>query len=105
MLFIETPVFTRLIDSILSDEEYKDLQSVLVSNPLAGDLIPGGRGLRKIRWSLPGTGKSGGIRVIYYFYSREDHIYMLMPFKKSDQEDLTKDQLKKLTQYVKGGVL
>lgn len=74
MLFIETPVFTRLITAILSDEEYKNLQTILAINPLAGDLIPGGRGIRKIRWGIPGRGKSGGIRVIYYFQSQEGHI-------------------------------
>ena len=105
MEFIETDIFTKRIQEILSDEEYSYLQADLIKRPDAGSVIPGGRGLRKLRWSGSGKGKRGGIRVIYYLYLSEQQIYMIYPFKKSDQEDLTPDQLKILTQYVKGGVL
>ena len=65
MVFIETPVFTRLLKDTLSDEDYGALQQTLVERPEAGDLIKGGGGIRKVRWALPGRGKSGGIRVLY----------------------------------------
>ena len=105
MEFFETDIFTKRIQQILTDQEYSGLQAVLIKNPEAGPLIPGGRGLRKLRWSAEGKGKRGGMRVIYYFYLSEERIYMIYPFKKSDQADLSPEQLRTLTQYVKGGVL
>ncbi len=104
MEFIETDIFTKRIWEILTDSEYGLLQAALVRRPDSGKLIPGGRGLRKFRWASGGKGKSGGARVIYYLYA-EDKIYMIYPFRKSDQEDLTKEQLKALVQYVTRGVL
>lgn len=105
MEIIETPVFTRKIREFLPDNEYRKLQWVLVINPEAGSIIPGCSGLRKLRWAFPGSGKRGGLRIIYYWYSREGKIYMLSAYKKSEQEDLTRNQLKILTKYVKEGVL
>lgn len=81
------------------------MQASLILYPKAGQIIPGGNGLRKLRWAAGGKGKRGGIRVIYYFYLAEEIIYMIYSFRKSDQADLTKAQLKALTQYVEKGVL
>ena len=64
--FVETPPFTRLVAGYLSDEDYGELQSHLASHPHAGAVIPGSGGVRKLRWTLPGHGKRGGIRVIYF---------------------------------------
>lgn len=103
--FVETEIFTRRIVEMLPDCEYRDLQLFLIKRPDAGDLIPGGKGLRKIRWVSRSKGKSGGIRVIYYLHLKGRRIYMIYPYRKSDQEDLTPEQLKGLALYVKGGVL
>jgi hypothetical protein len=103
--FVETEIFTRRIAEMLSDQDYSALQRFLIKRPEAGDLIPGGRGLRKLRWSLRKKGKSGGLRVIYYLYLKDHRIYMIYPYKKSEQEDLTPEQLRNLALYVKGGVL
>lgn len=105
MEIIETPIFTKKINEVLSDDEYSELQRELVINPKAGALIPGGRGLRKLRWAISGRGKRGGLRVIYYWYTQDEKLYMLFPFKKSEQEDLTKEQMKMLIEYVKEGVI
>ena len=105
MELIETPIFTKKIVDLLSDDEYGELQWFLAINPEAGPVIPGGGGIRKLRWSIGGKGKSGGIRIIYYVYARDAKIYLLLQYKKSKQEDLTKEQLKMLHDYVKGGVL
>jgi len=105
MGIIETPIFTKRIVGVLSDEEYKRLQIALIMNPEAGSIIPGGGGLRKLRWSYSGIGKRGGLRIIYYLSKERESIYMLLPYKKSKQENLTREQMKILAEYIKGGVL
>jgi len=100
MVFIETSIFTTAIERFLPDESYRMLQSVLMLRPDAGSVIRGSGGLRKIRWSLPGSGKRGALRVIY-FWSPPDTIFMLFPYRKTDQEDLTPEQLKLLRKMVK----
>lgn len=67
MVFIETPTFTKTVTGLLTDEEYRLLQNELTLNPEAGDLIPGGGGIRKIRFAIQGKGKRGGGRLIYYW--------------------------------------
>jgi hypothetical protein len=66
MLFIETPVFTRQIKALVDDDAYGELQRLLGAHPEIGDLIEDTGGLRKVRMALPGRGKRGGARVIYY---------------------------------------
>ena len=75
-------------------------QVALMLRPDAGDLIPGGGGLRKVRWRLPGGGKSGGLRIIYYL-DMPDTVYLLAVYSKSEQADLTPDQLKTLRKLIK----
>ena len=101
MIFIETPIFTNDIQQLLSDEYYRELQHSLILNPEAGKLIQGSSGLRKIRWKLPGTGKRGSLRVIYYFDEPFETLYMLYVYKKSKQTDLTRKQVKILSNLVK----
>jgi len=100
MIFLETSVFTREINDLLPDESYRMLQTALMYRPDAGNIIRGGGGLRKVRWNLPGSGKRGALRVIYY-WDPPDTIYMLLPYKKTDQDDLTPEQLKFLRAMVK----
>jgi len=100
MIIIETPVFTRLITQLMHDDQYRELQERLIENPEIGDLIQGSGGLRKIRWKLAGRGKRGGVRVIYYWAVSAGQVRMLYVYSKSDQKDLTKDQLKVLRQLV-----
>ncbi len=101
MEFIETPTFTRLILELLTDDEYRELQNVLVENPERGDIIKGGGGIRKLRHALPGRGKSGGIRVIYYWIHRNDQVLMLLAYPKSRKDNLTDKEAAILRNYVK----
>jgi hypothetical protein len=101
MLFIETPIFTKLVIDLISDDEYRKLQLALVLRPEAGKIIPGSGGLRKIRWKISGSGKRGGLRLIYFWDVPDDIIYMLLIYKKSKQENLTPNQLKALRNLVK----
>ena len=73
-------------------------------NPGAGAMIKGSGGLRKIRWNLPGVGKRGALRVIYYF-DKPETIYMLFMYKKNKQEDLTPEQVKILKKTIKENLL
>ena len=100
MLFIETSIFTQEIKKLLPDDEYRQLQELLLLRPKAGNLIQGSGGLRKIRWNAPGMGKRGGLRLIYY-WNPPDTIYMLFPYQKNQQEDVTPEQLKILKGLVK----
>ena len=100
MLFIETPVFTRQLRELLPGDEYKNLQIALLLRPEAGPIIPGSRGLRKIRWGLPGKGKRGGARIIYYWDKATDRVYMLAAYPKNRQETLTSEQLRTLRKLI-----
>ena len=62
--FIEHPTFTKQIESLFEDDEYRRLQTDRAANPESGDVIPGLAGLRKLRWSAKGKGKRGGGRII-----------------------------------------
>jgi hypothetical protein len=100
--FRETAIFTRDVIALLSDEEYAELQGVLIVQPDAGDVIPGTGGLRKLRWSQKrrGKGKRGGVRVIYYWYVSGSLIYMLLAYSKDDQDDLTTAEKRLLARLV-----
>jgi hypothetical protein len=101
MEIVETSVFTRQIRDLLKDEEYIELQEKLVMNPLAGVVIPGSGGLRKLRWGVEGRGKSGGIRVIYYYVAPDDWIFMLAAYAKGAKSDLTAKEVAALKRLVK----
>lgn len=101
MEFIETSVFTKAVLTLLDDEEYRQLQYLLVSQPDKGDIIPGGGGIRKIRFGLQKRGKSGGVRVIYYWITEQSQIYLLLIYAKNKQENLTKEQTSILCELVK----
>jgi mRNA-degrading endonuclease RelE of RelBE toxin-antitoxin system len=100
VVILETSVFTRQVQDLLSDEEYRKLQAALVGKPTLGPLIRGSRGLRKVRWALPGKGKRGGVRVIYYWAAREEQLFMLLMYPKSERDDLTPSQLRLLRKLV-----
>ncbi|MCG7894845.1 MAG: type II toxin-antitoxin system RelE/ParE family toxin [Candidatus Thiodiazotropha taylori] len=100
MIIIETSVFTKLIKELLEDDEYRELQEALVNRPDLGDLIRGSGGIRKVRWNLKGTGKSGGVRVIYYWVVDDHHIRMLYVYPKGKQANLTKEQVAQLKAIV-----
>ncbi len=101
MEFIETPVFTRQVLNLLDDDEYRELQNVLLDDPEAGDVIKGGGGIRKIRFGIQGRGKSGGVRTIYFWKKAADQIFMLLIYSKSKKDTLTDTETEILRGYVK----
>ena len=95
MTVIETQSFLRTAKALVSDEERMDLIAYLAENPTAGDIMEGTGGVRKVRWARRGGGKSGGFRVIYYYYSE-----VIPLFEKSAKANLSaaeKNEMKKLT--------
>merc|ERR1712000_84625 len=100
MVFIETPIFTKVISELLSDTEYVALQETLISRPDMGPVMKNSGGIRKVRWKTSETGKSSGIRVIYYWITNEDKLFMLYAFAKSEQTTLSGKQLQALRDIV-----
>ena len=100
MVFRETRALSRRVDELLSDEDFRLMQVSLLLRPVQGSVIPGSGGLRKMRWALPGRGKSGGARIIYYWFVAESVIFLLSMYAKNEQADLSPQQLKLLRQAV-----
>ena len=98
MEFYEAPAFTRLLQEYLSDEEYRSLQYLLALNPELGDLMPGTGGFRKLRWAdqRRGKGRRGGLRVIYYYFSSDEQIWLMTLYGKNEADDLTPKEKKVL---------
>jgi mRNA-degrading endonuclease RelE of RelBE toxin-antitoxin system len=100
MKIIETSIFTKKVISLLSDEEYRNLQNELILNPEKGKIMRGSGGLRKMRWGISGRGKSGGVRIIYYWVKNKETILMLIVYPKNEQDNLTPSQMKILKSIV-----
>ena len=97
---VEMPEFQKRSERLLSKSERISIINYLAKYPASGDIMQGTGGIRKLRWSAQGKGKSGGVRVIYYWVVADDQLRMLYAYPKSEQEDLTKDQLAVLRKVV-----
>lgn len=100
MVFKETSIFTRQINELVNDDEYKELQNFLLKTPDAGAVIKGSGGIRKLRWKHGRQGKRGGFRLIYFWHVSEDVFLMLFAYPKNVQDNLTNEQLTVLKQVV-----
>jgi len=100
--FIETKLFTRLVQEYLSDDDYSKLQQALLADPEAGAIIPGSGGVRKLRWGVVGRGKRGGIRVIYFLRTRQGQIWMLTLYAKNVADSIPADVLKQIKDEING---
>jgi hypothetical protein len=95
--FVFLPEFEKQWKKLgLTDDDQKDLEAFLCEYPESGDLIQGTGGLRKLRWALPSTGKSGGARVLYIDFAFFETIYMVTCFGKSTKVNLTQDEKKQI---------
>lgn len=100
----ETPEYLRNAARLLRPEDSVAIVQFLAARPRAGDLIQGTGGVRKLRWGRAGRGKSGGVRVIYYFHDEAMPLYLLALFAKNEKADLSKaecNELAKLTAILK----
>lgn len=98
---VELPEFIRRAEKMLLDKERENLINHLAADPKAGILLKGTGGIRKLRWKRTGSGKSGGVRVIYYFHSEVYPLFLLTLFGKSEKTNISKaerNMLAKLTE-------
>lgn len=98
---VELPEFIKKVEKELSKEQKDELLYFLASNPKAGNLIQGSGGIRKLRWSSKGKGKSGGSRVIYFYYNENMPLFLLTIFSKNEKINLTKSERNELFKLVK----
>ena len=92
----ELPHYIRLAEKLLSEDERRDVIDYLAEHPKAGDLMEATGGVRKLRWRRGGQGKSGGVRVIYYYHDDDMPLYLLTLFAKGDKANLTKAERNEL---------
>jgi len=97
----ETPEYVRCAERLLAAPERTEVVTYLAANPKAGDLVQGTGGVRKLRWGRGGRGKSGGVRVIYYFHSEAMPLYLLTVFGKNERADLSKAERNDLAALVR----
>ena len=93
---VESPIFQKLWPIYWDEEERAEFAAHLASRPEVGDLIRGSGGVRKIRWSRAGTGKSGGVRVVYLLRTEQGEIHLLTMFAKSVKENIPLTVLKEI---------
>jgi len=100
---IETPTFTEDAKALWSEEDRGAFCAWLAANPEAGDVIPGSGGCRKVRWRRPGTGKSGGVRVIYFTRLKNDELWLLVIYAKSVRGNIPAHLLKSIREEINNG--
>ncbi len=99
--FIELSSFSRYRENFFSDEQFSELQRFLIDNPKAGDVIPGTRGVRKLRWMRTGMGKRSGLRVIYFVQDDMGRIWLLTVYGKNARENISVKTLNALRETAK----
>ncbi len=100
MVFIETSIFTKLLPKYMRDEEYRLFQLYLMENPDKGNVIVASGGVRKVRWAINNKGKSGGIRVIYFWKDNVDEIWLLTLYGKNERDTIPAHILKQIAQEI-----
>jgi hypothetical protein len=100
---VELPEFQKRAVNLLKGEERTRIINYLAFHPQSGDLMQGTGGIRKLRWSAKGKGKSGGVRVIYYYHNDTVPLFLLTVFGKGEKANLSKAERNDLAKFT--GVL
>jgi hypothetical protein len=103
---IETPVYSRKAEALLSDSEREDFAVFISRNPTAGSVVRGSGGVRKVRkvrWARTGSGKSGGVRVIYYNMLEEEEVWLLTLYAKNEKSTIPGHELKLIKEAIERG--
>ena len=97
----EMPEYIRRAERLLSEVERQAVIDYLAAFPKAGIVIQGTGGIRKLRWGRQSSGKSGGVRVIYYFHNEQMPLYLLTVFGKGEKANLSKAERNELAKLVR----
>ncbi len=100
MEIFTTRTYERAIRKLLTSSARKEMEAAIAADPSAAPVIPGTGAIRKLRWAVPGRGKRGGIRTIYFHHAGPGAIYMLTAYSKADRDDLTPDDRKAWSRLV-----
>jgi hypothetical protein len=100
---VETPLFQRLADDYWTEEERSSFISFIAGHPEAGDVVPGSGGVRKMRWSLAGRGKRGGVRVVYFNRLFAGEIWLLVLYAKSEAANIPAHVLRQIKEEIENG--
>ena len=98
---VETRAFVAAAKEAMTEAERLDAVTMIANNPECGELIPGGGGIRKVRFAIGSKGKSGGVRIIYYFHNQTVPIFLLTVFAKNQRSDLSRAELNQLAEMAK----
>lgn len=101
MRFVETPIFTKVIERLVGDEDYRGLQIALMLRPEQGPVIRGGGGLRKLRWGAARGREAWWLAGDLLLAPAEAAFYMLFAYATNEQGDLTPAQTRALGQLVR----
>jgi len=100
LTIVELPEYVRSATKLLSAEENASLLDYLAKHPEAGAVLQGTGGIRKLRFAAKGKGKSGGVRIIYYFYNRSIPLFLLSAYGKNEKANLSKTEANELSKLV-----
>lgn len=100
---IETRAYSRKAEGLLSDDEREEVAGFISRNPATGSIVRGSGGVRKIRWARPGSGKSSGIRIIYYKQLSHDEIWLLMLYAKNERSTIPPHELRLVKEAIERG--
>jgi hypothetical protein len=96
----ETTEYAKRARKLLSEKERAELICHLAAHPEAGDVMEGTGGVRKVRWAREGKGKSGGVRVVYFYYNEGMPLYLLTLYGKSEKDNLSAGERNDLAKLV-----
>lgn len=97
---VETPLFQRQWPLYWIEEERGEFAAYIAEHPDAGDVVPESGGIRKVRWRRAGSGKSGGVRVIYFTHTAEEEVVLLTLYAKNETDNLTGPKLKEIRRVI-----
>jgi hypothetical protein len=95
---IESPPFTKLWPDYWSEDERGEFAVFIANNPEAGAVVPGSGGCRKVRWTRPGAGKRGGVRVIDTSKLTQSAVVLLVIYSKGARETIPANILRKIAE-------